>query len=144
MPHSAEDATTVKVGGFPLLVDVDGFNCPLLSSWSPLASLWQPSSAPCAVCSMRALLSRSSHRVSSQLLCAHSASFQVFYRFPNIDALTIRTWYFIHYPFPLLVWLGLLWLHQGFPEGSLRFEGCSDAQVPALALYPLTDPFHVG
>ena len=30
MPHRAEDATTVKVEGFPLLVDVDGFNCPLL------------------------------------------------------------------------------------------------------------------
>ena len=30
MPHRAEDVTTVKVGGFPLLVDVDGFNCPPL------------------------------------------------------------------------------------------------------------------
>ena len=28
VPHRAEDATTVKVGGFSLLVDEDGLNCP--------------------------------------------------------------------------------------------------------------------
>ena len=28
VPHRAEDATMVKVGGCPLLVDMDGFNCP--------------------------------------------------------------------------------------------------------------------
>ena len=49
-----------------------------LSSWSPLASLWQPPSPSCAVWSMHSLL--------SLLLClftTHSVSFRVLSQFPK-------------------------------------------------------------
>ena len=121
MPHRAEDATTVKAGGFSLLVDVDGFNCP-----PRVVGLHLLHFGSLPVHPMRGLLSHSSHHVSSQLLCVQPAFFECSTGFPNVDALTICTWYFIHYPFLLPVWLGLLSSHQGFPEGSLRFEGRSE------------------
>ena len=40
MPHRTQDMATVKIGGYLLLVDIEGFNCstPIeyIQSWSPL------------------------------------------------------------------------------------------------------------
>ena len=52
-----------------------------LSGWSPHAWLLLLASPPCAVWSMHVLRCRSSHRVSSLLLCVHLSSSPVFFLF---------------------------------------------------------------
>ena len=144
MPYRAQCSSAVKVRGFPLQMDVQGFNC-FLSRMVGLHMLdcccfpvHLVLFGPCVYCD--AVL----HIVS--LHCSFVFTYpllQCSSCFSDVDTLAFSAWYLVHDSFLLPLWLGVFCLHQGFPECSLRFEGCSDTKVPALPLYPFADTSHI-
>ena len=90
VPHRTEDSTTVKGGGLPILMVVEGFESPSSQVVGlHLLHCGYPPSPPCAAWSLQVLRSHSSRCVSSLLFCAHLVSSPVFFQFPNADTLTL-------------------------------------------------------
>ena len=144
VPYRAQCSYAVKVRGFPLQMDVQGFNCfpSRIVGLHMLDCCCFPVHlvlfGPCVYCD--AVL----HIVS--LHCSFVFTYpllQCSSCFSDVDTLTFSAWYLVHDSFLLPLWLGVFCLHQCFPECSLRFEGCSDAEVPALPLYPFADTSHI-
>ena len=108
--------SAVKSGGYPLQMDVQGFNC--FPSWVVCLHMLDCHCLPFHL----VLLVPCMHCNAALHIVSLHCSFVFTYPllqcsscFSNVDTLAFGTWYLVHDSFLLPHWLGVFCLHQGFP-----------------------------